>query len=336
MSHAGRGRADFPIVIIGCGFGGIGMAIRLKQSGIHSFRIFERASEIGGTWRDNTYPGAACDVPSHVYSFSFEPNPEWSRAFATSGEIQAYLLRCVEKHALRPHISFDTAISEASFDADAGLWRLTTSRGEVVSARVVVSAVGGLVDPAVPDLKGIQSFTGELFHTARWNHDFDLCGKRVAVIGTGASAVQVVPSIAAEVAHLSVFQRTPAWVMPKRDRRIGERAKRAFRRFPLLQKAVRGLLFWLSEAMGPIIILDAPRLSRIAERASLAHLRRSVRDPELRRKLTEISARKQRVCKTAYESGVGRGDDQPPSRRERARAKAAGDLHPVAFAASGA
>ena len=275
----------FPIVIIGCGFGGIGTAIRLKQSGILSFRIFERASEIGGTWRDNTYPGAACDVPSHVYSFSFEPNPDWSRAFASSGEIQDYLLRCVDKHQLRPHIEFDTEITEAAFDEQAGHWTLTTNRGETVTARFVVSAVGGLVDPAYPDIKGISEFRGELFHTARWNHDYDLAGKRVAVIGTGASAVQVVPAIAPQVAKLSVFQRTAAWVMPKRDHRFSERAKERFRRFPLLQRAVRSLLFWMSEAMGPLVFLNAPRLKKWPEKASLRHLHASVKDPALREKL---------------------------------------------------
>jgi cation diffusion facilitator CzcD-associated flavoprotein CzcO len=279
-------RTNFPIAIIGAGFAGIGMAIRLKEAGIHSFRIFERAGEIGGTWRDNTYPGAACDVPSHVYSFSFEANPQWSRIFAASGEIQDYLLRCVEKYGLRPHLELNTAVVAARFDEEAGLWALTTSDDETVRARVVVSGVGGLVDPAFPDIKGIQSFTGEIFHTARWDHDCDLGGKNVAVIGTGASAIQVIPAIAPEVGKLSVFQRTAAWVMPKRDRRIGERTQRLFARFPLAQRLVRWLLFWMSEAMGPMIILDSPRLSGIAERASLRYLRQCVSDPELREKLT--------------------------------------------------
>jgi cation diffusion facilitator CzcD-associated flavoprotein CzcO len=281
-----NGAPDFPIAIIGAGFAGIGMAIQLKQAGILSFTIFERAGEIGGTWRDNTYPGAACDVPSHVYSYSFEPNPDWSHTFSESAEIQRYLLRCVEKHRLRPHLRLDTAITAAAFDEAAGRWTLTTSTGERVSARLVVSAVGGLVDPACPDIAGLTEFTGALFHTARWDHGYDLTGKRVAVIGTGASAIQVVPAIAPRVGTLSVFQRTPAWVVPRRDREIGPRTRRFFRRYPLAQRIVRALFFWLSEAMGPIIVLDSPRLSRIGERASLRHLRRSVADPELRRKLT--------------------------------------------------
>jgi len=277
---------DFPIAIIGAGFAGIGAAIQLKKAGIHTFTMFERAGEIGGTWRDNTYPGAACDVPSHVYSFSFEQNPGWSHQYSESSEIQQYLLHCVEKHRLRAHLRLGTAITAARFDADAGRWLLTTSAGETVSARVVISGVGGLVDPAYPEIPGLESFAGELFHTARWNHDYDLRGKQVAVIGTGASAVQVLPAIAPEVARLSVFQRTPAWVMPKRDHAFSEAAKARFGRHPALQRGFRWLLYWLSEAMGPLVILDAPRLSRIGERLSLAHLRRCVSDPELRRKLT--------------------------------------------------
>jgi len=281
-----RRSADFPIAIIGAGFAGIGTAIQLLKAGIDSFTIFERAGEIGGTWRDNTYPGAACDVPSHVYSFSFEPNPGWSRAFAESGEIWEYLQNVVDKWNLRSHLRLDTEIVDARFDEDAGSWTLTTSREETFNARVVVSGVGGLVDPSFPDIKGIQSFAGEIFHTARWNHHYDLTGRNVAVIGTGASAVQVVPAIAPQVAKLSVFQRTPAWVMPKRDRKYSEKAKQFYARHPLALRASRFAKYWLSEALGPMVFLDAPRLSAIGERASLRHLRSQVKDPDLRAKLT--------------------------------------------------
>jgi cation diffusion facilitator CzcD-associated flavoprotein CzcO len=225
-------RDDFPIVIIGAGFAGIGTAIQLEKAGIRSYTIFERASEIGGTWRDNTYPGAACDVPSHAYSLSFEPKADWSRKFAPAEEIQGYLLDLVEKWRLRPHMRFDTEIVDARFDEDSGTWTLTTSSDETITARCVVSCVGGLVDPAQPDIKGLSSYSGELFHTARWRHDYDLAGRRVAVIGTGASAVQVVPSIASEVAELQVYQRTPAWVVPKNDKLYSERAKKLMARFP--------------------------------------------------------------------------------------------------------
>ncbi len=280
------GAEDFPIAIIGAGFAGIGMAIRLKQAGIHSFTIFERAGEVGGTWRDNTYPGAACDVPSHVYSLSFEQTPDWSHRFAPSAEIQAYLLGLTEKWRLRSHLRLDTEIVDARFDEHGGSWTLTTGEDETFTARVVVSCVGGLVEPAVPDIKGVQSFSGELFHTARWNHGYDLAGRRVGVIGTGASAVQVVPSIAAQVEKLHVFQRTPAWVVPKRDKRYSDRTRRRLARFPLLLRLSRLVKYWLSELFGPIVFLDAPRLSAIGERASLAHLRAQVEDPELRAKLT--------------------------------------------------
>jgi cation diffusion facilitator CzcD-associated flavoprotein CzcO len=277
---------DFPIAILGAGFAGIGTAIRLKQAGIESFTIFERADEIGGTWRDNTYPGAACDVPSHVYSLSFEPNPGWTRKFSPAGEIQAYLLGLVEKWQLRSKLRLRREIVEARFDEERGVWSLTTAAGETHEARVVVSGLGGLVDPATPDIKGVQSFGGEMFHTARWNHDYDLTGRRVAVIGTGASAVQVVPSIAPQVAQLSVFQRTPAWVVPKLDRRYSERALRRYAQHPLALRASRLAKYWLSELLGPMVFLDSKRLSALGERMSLAHLRAQVRDPELRRKLT--------------------------------------------------
>jgi cation diffusion facilitator CzcD-associated flavoprotein CzcO len=275
---------DFPIVIIGCGFAGIGSAIQLRKRGIRSFTIFERANEIGGTWRDNTYPGAACDVPSHLYSFSFEPNPRWSRSYAQSGEIQDYLLRCVEKWHLREHLRLGTAIVEARFNEEEGLWTLTTQAGDRVTARVVISGVGGLVNPAHPEIPGLERFEGEVFHTARWNHDYDLRGKQVAVIGTGASAVQVVPAIAPKVGKLSVFQRTAGWVMPKHDRVFSEKSKRFFERFPLLQRLLRTAMFWRTELQGPIVFLDSP-LTGIAEKASERHLRSCVGDRELRAKL---------------------------------------------------
>ncbi len=282
-AHAG---GELPIAIVGAGFAGIGTAIRLLEAGIRSFTIFERSAEIGGTWRDNTYPGAACDVPSHTYSLSFEQNPGWTRRFSSSQEIQAYLLGLVEKWQLRSHLRLNTAIVEARFDEANGVWALTTGQGETVSARVVVSGVGGLVDPALPDIQGLESFEGEIFHTARWNHDYELAGKRVAVIGTGASAVQVVPSIAPQVEQLFVYQRTPAWVVPKMDKAYSERALRRYARFPFLLRASRFLQYWLSEAWGPLIFLDAPRLSALAEGMSLRHLHAQVKDPLLREKLT--------------------------------------------------
>ena len=285
-ASAPRSGADFPIAIIGAGFAGIGSAVRLKQAGIHSFTIFERADDIGGTWRDNTYPGAACDVPSHVYSYSFEPNPRWSRVFSESGEIQEYLSGVVDKWQLRDHLRLGVGIVDGRFDETAGTWTLTADDESTFTARVVVSGVGGLVDPSLPDIKGLDSFRGEIFHTARWNHEHDLTGQRVGVIGTGASAVQVVPKIAPQVEKLCVFQRTPGWVMPKRDKRYSEAAKERFARFPLLLWASRYLKYWLSELMGPIVFLDSDRLASVGRKGSLMHLEASVADPELRRKLT--------------------------------------------------
>jgi cation diffusion facilitator CzcD-associated flavoprotein CzcO len=276
---------DFPIVIIGSGFAGIGMAIQLKKAGIESFTMFERAGEIGGTWRDNTYPGAACDVPSHLYSFSFEPHAEWTRMYAGSNEIQGYLLGCVEKYRLRAHLRLDTAITEARFDEARGTWTLRTSKGDTVTARVVISGVGGLIDPKLPVIAGLDTFQGKVIHTARWDHDYDLAGKRVAVIGTGASAIQVVPAIAPKVAQLSVFQRSAAWVVPKLDHAIGGRAKRLFRRFPFLMALRRLRIFLFTEYIGPRIFLDSPWLKRRPERMSLQHLEASVPDPAIRAKL---------------------------------------------------
>ncbi len=277
---------EFPIAIIGAGFSGIGMAIRLKRAGIESFAIFERAGEIGGTWRDNRYPGAACDVPSHLYCLSAEPHPGFTRKFAPAREIQAYLLGLVEKWGLRAQLRLRTPIAGARFDEGRGAWTLTAEGGERFDARVVVACVGGLVDPARPAIPGLESFRGALFHTARWDSSCDLRGRRVAVIGTGASAVQVVPRLAPEAAGLSVFQRTPAWVVPQLDRGYSERARAIYARVPLALRASRWLQCLSSELLGPMVFLDSKWLSAIGERISLAHLRRQVADPELRQKLT--------------------------------------------------
>ena len=279
------GSSDFPIAIIGAGFAGIGTAVRLKKAGIYSFTIFERAGDVGGTWRDNTYPGAACDVPSHVYSLSFEPNPRWSRRYSESAEIWRYLRGVVEKWQLDAHLRLNTEIVDARFDEATGAWTLTAHHGETITARFVVSCVGGLDDPKPPEIKGLSSYRGELFHTARWNHDYDRVGRRVAVIGTGASAVQVVPAIAREVEQLHVFQRTPGWVMPKDDAAYSDRMKRIFARFPLALRLSRFVKYATSELRGPMIILDSERLSRVGEKMSLEHLARQVRDPELRARL---------------------------------------------------
>lgn len=276
---------DHQVVIIGAGFSGINMAIRLKQAGVTDFVILERAGDVGGTWRDNSYPGCACDVPSICYSYSFAQTPEWTRAFAGSAEIHHYIQRCVEEHGLGDRIRFGTAVDKAHFDAGSGIWRMSLSTGESVSARAVVSAIGGLVNPAYPDIPGLDTFHGKVFHTARWDHTCDLAGKRVAVIGTGASAIQVIPEIQPKVARLSVFQRTPAWVIPKPDMEIGQGVRSLFSRAPLVQKLVRNGIFLASEAiMGPLVILDTPA-SRLLERYATKHLERQITNQSLRDKL---------------------------------------------------
>jgi cation diffusion facilitator CzcD-associated flavoprotein CzcO len=187
------------VLIVGGGFGGIGMAIMLKRAGVDDFRILERGPEVGGVWRDNIYPGAACDVPSHLYSFSFEPNPDWSRRFASQDEIHAYLRHCVDRYGLAQHLRCNAEIAEAAFDEEAGLWRVRLRDGLELAARILITATGQLSNPALPQIDGLASFRGTAFHSARWDHGVDLTGKRVAVIGTGASATQFVPAIAARV-----------------------------------------------------------------------------------------------------------------------------------------
>lgn len=285
-SVATPARTDHQVIIIGAGFSGLNMAIRLKQAGITDFVVLERAEDVGGTWRDNSYPGCACDVPSIAYSYSFEQVPDWSRSFAGSAEIQHYIHHCVAKYGLSSWLRFGTGVKKAEFDDKAGLWTLTTECNDTITARAVVSAVGGLVNPAYPEIPGMKSFKGALFHTSRWDHGYDLRGKRVAVIGTGASAVQVIPSIQPQVSSLTVFQRTPAWVIPKPDFQIRERTKRFFRRVPVIQRAFRNAIFLASETiMAPLVILDTPA-SRVFERYSLSNLRKQVSDPVLREKLT--------------------------------------------------
>ncbi len=280
------GNTGNDILIVGAGFAGIGMAIRLKQAGIDDFVIIERADRLGGTWRDNTYPGIACDIPSHLYSYSFEPNPGWSRFFAPQDEILAYLEHCADKYGIRPHIRFGTSATGGSFDERTGKWTVTTGDGKTLSARVVVSGSGhALSKPVFPDVPGREKFQGKSMHSARWDHDYPLEGKTVAVVGTGASAIQIVPSIAARVGKMHVFQRTAAWVVPKPDREITAREQAMFRKRPQLQMLARRGIYWILEAMAVGYVVE-PRLNRIRELRSLRFLEQSVRDPALRAKLT--------------------------------------------------
>ncbi|HLK37696.1 MAG TPA: NAD(P)/FAD-dependent oxidoreductase [Polyangiaceae bacterium] len=274
------------VLIVGAGFAGIGMAIALKKAGEEDFVLIERAGRVGGTWRDNTYPGITCDIPSHLYSYSFEPNPRWTRFFAPQEEILAYLEHCAKKYGIVDRIRFGTEIVGAAFDEQAGVWALKTGSGATLKARVVVSGSGhALSRPVFPDIKGRDIFAGKAMHSARWDHGYSLAGKRVAVIGTGASAIQIIPSIGGTVGAMSVFQRTPSWVMPKPDSPITPEAQAAFKARPYLQKAARSVIYWILEAMAVGYVVE-PRLNRIRELHALRYLRENVADPVLREKLT--------------------------------------------------
>ncbi|WP_084683060.1 flavin-containing monooxygenase [Perlucidibaca piscinae] len=273
------------VLIIGAGFGGLGAAIRLRQKGITDIIILERADEVGGTWRDNTYPGAACDIPSNLYSYSFAPNPDWSRAYSCSGEILDYARHLADSNDLRPLIRFGRTVSEASFDDIAGHWLVTTSQGEQFRGRSLVMASGGLANPSLPKIPGIDSFEGKRIHSARWDHDYDLTGKRIAVIGTGASAIQIIPELVKVAEKVTVFQRTPGWVMPRMDYRSPEWSKALFRAVPATQSLLRKALYWGHESMAFSFIWSTP-MTRVVERISAAFLRHQVSDPWLRRQLT--------------------------------------------------
>ncbi|MBS1874111.1 MAG: NAD(P)/FAD-dependent oxidoreductase [Acidobacteria bacterium] len=278
-------KSDLDALIIGAGFAGLGMAIRLLQAGVTRLAILEQASEIGGTWRDNTYPGCACDIPSHLYSWSFEPNPEWTRMYPTQPEIQAYLLRAIEHRGLRPLIRLNCQVRDAVWDEAARQWRVATASGETFTAHILVAGMGGLSRPAYPDIPGATSFAGPAFHSARWDHSLNLAGKRVAVIGTGASAIQFVPQIAPHVERLTLYQRTPPWILPKRDPALGPFWRGLFRRLPAVMRLFRAALYWRQEALAPAFTLS-PALMAPAARMARAHLAAAVADPELRRKLT--------------------------------------------------
>ncbi len=272
------------VLVIGAGFGGLAAAIKLDEAGERDFVVVERGSDVGGTWRDNTYPGAACDVPSQLYSFSFALNPTWSRSFSPQPEIQRYIQHVADKSGTLDRFWFDTAAEDATWDESAQVWRVRTSAGEL-TADVLVSAAGALSDPKNPDIEGFDSFEGEVFHSAQWNHDYDLTGKRVAVIGTGASSIQIVPEVAEKVSHLDVYQRTAPWVIPRNDRDYTGIEKLGFKHLPGLQRLYRTAIYWAREGFVPAFTIN-PKLAFPAKQAGLANIRRGISDPELRRKVT--------------------------------------------------
>ncbi len=270
-------------MIVGSGFSGIAMGAKLKRDGRDDFVILEKADEVGGTWRENTYPGCRCDVPSLVYSLSFAPNPDWSSTFSPQPEIQEYLRGVATDEGLRPHIRFGCELHDATWDDEAGRWRLNTSTGPL-TARVLVAGAGPLHEPSIPDIPGLDEFEGEIFHSAEWNHDHDLDGERVAVIGTGASAIQFVPKIAPRVDRLDLYQRTAPWVMPRRDRPFTRPERLAYKHLPFVQRLAREAIYWAREAIAiPMLrVAWSAGLRRIGK----AHLRSKIADPELRRKVT--------------------------------------------------
>jgi cation diffusion facilitator CzcD-associated flavoprotein CzcO len=271
------------VVIIGTGFSGIGAAIKLKEAGVSDFVILERADDVGGVWRDNTYPGCACDVPSHLYSFSFAPNPDWSYSFSPQPEIRSYLRNVAERFDIVRYVRFNHDVESATWDEDAKRWVLATSEG-TLTADLVIAATGALSGPSIPDIPGLSSFRGTVFHSARWDHDYDLAGKRVAVIGTGASAIQFVPAIQPTVGKLTLFQRTPPWVMSRNSKPYSPLRRALFRLFPMMRKAERAWIFSTWEArVIPFVV--RPKIMKIGQKAAIAHLHKQVADPELRRKL---------------------------------------------------
>ena len=279
---------DHEVVVVGAGFGGIGTGIALQRKGIHDFVIVDKWDHVGGTWHANTYPGVAVDIPSVIYSFSYEQRGDWSRVFAPGAELRDYADHMVDKYGLRDKLRLNTTVTGATFDERNSLWRLTTDGGAEITGRHVVMAVGGLERPKMPDIPGLHDFGGVLMHTALWDHDVALAGKRVAVIGTGATSLQVVPAIVDEVEHLTVFQRTPIWVFPKRDGEIRGIARKVMER-KRLRSTIRAVGTVATEIgmsgmlAGPGWMVNSTR--KLAEAPARAWMRRQVKDPVIREKL---------------------------------------------------
>jgi cation diffusion facilitator CzcD-associated flavoprotein CzcO len=271
------------VVIIGAGFGGIGTSIKLAEQGVEHV-LLEKLDDVGGTWLANQYPGCRCDVPSHLYSFSFAPNPDWSDSYSLQPEIWRYLKKVAVERGVVERVRFGCKVDAARWDDEAKLWRLETSQGEV-TADVLVAAHGFLSEPAVPYFEGIEDFTGQVMHSAEWDPSYDVSGKRVGVIGTGASAVQIVPVVHEQAEHLTVFQRTAAWILPHRGRTIREWEKRLYRTVPLTQRVVRNWHYWSAEALVFPALLN-PQRGRLIRKMALEHLAEQVPDEELRKQLT--------------------------------------------------
>lgn len=276
----------YQTLIVGAGFSGIGAAIKLAEAGIgdDEIVILERSDRVGGTWRDTRYPGAACDIPSLLYSFSFVANPGWSRAYPSAGEIYQHIEDMVDRFGLRRHIRFNTEVTGLAFDEQAGLWAVTAGRKKF-RARTVVLASGPLPDSSFPAIRGLETYAGHKIHSARWDHDYDFTGKKVAVVGTGASAVQIIPELVERAGFVKVFQRTPGWVIPRLDIAMPPVVQELFAKVPAAQQLARQALFWGHEASATALVWNTP-LSGLVARLGKAHLRATVKDPWLRRQLT--------------------------------------------------
>ncbi|OBA59406.1 4-hydroxyacetophenone monooxygenase [Mycobacterium sp. 1100029.7] len=270
-------------LIIGTGFSGLGMAIKLQQQGV-DFVILEKADDIGGTWRDNSYPGCACDIPSHLYSFSFEPKPDWKNPFSYQPEIWEYLKGVTEKYGLRRYIEFNSLVDRGYWDEDENRWHVFTKDGREFVAQFLISGAGALHIPSFPDIEGREEFAGPAFHSAQWDHSVDLTGKRVAIIGTGASAIQIVPEIVGQVGELQLYQRTPPWVVPRSNPDISPALRTAMANVPGLRALVRLAIYWGQEALA-IGMTKRPNALKFIEAYCKYNIRRSVKDRELRRKL---------------------------------------------------
>ena len=275
----------FDVLIVGAGFSGLGAAIRLQQAGVTNVVIVERGDDIGGTWRDNQYPGAACDIPSNLYSYSFAQNPSWSRGYSGAKEIQAYIQSVADRFKLRGQIRLNHNVVSMTFDESDGAWNVHTENHGVLRARSVVMAQGPLSNASLPNIRGIETFEGKKIHSARWDHDYDLSGKRVAVIGTGASSIQIVPELVKVAGKVKVFQRTPPYVMPRLDYESREWNRWLFRKFPMTQSAYRSATYWLQESMALGVVWTTPA-TRLFESLSLAYMRSQVKDKWLRRQVT--------------------------------------------------
>ncbi|MBJ6138943.1 flavin-containing monooxygenase [Marinobacter litoralis] len=266
------------IIIVGTGFGGIGMAIQLLKAGYTDLTVLEKASKAGGTWRENTYPGAACDVQSHLYSYSFEPKHDWSRKFAPQPEILGYIEHCIARYELQPYIRFNTAVTGASFDESENSWTVTTESGDTYTANVLITATGQLNRPAMPAIPGLDRFQGRTFHSATWDHDFDMSGKRVAVIGTGASAIQFVPEIVPDVSKLDLYQRSAAWVVPKSDRPFTPLEQTLFKKLPIWDRLYRALIYTKNESRALAFTRFRKFLDLVARQA-IKEAKTHVKDP---------------------------------------------------------